>query len=98
MPFLLNHVQKSFREALDEVYNLKKFLLRQHVMEYALETSDFRMKNEVSFFFLCTDNLQSNAILLIIFLFDMTLFLLFPFQFHFCTEDIPEEVSISYLV
>jgi len=69
----MNHVQMSFREALDEVFKSGKFLLREHEMEYALEISDFRMEKEVGFFFFsCADNLQSNAIFsLIIFLSDM---------------------------
>lgn len=52
MPFLMNHVQMSFREALDEVYKSGKFLLREHEMEHALEISDFKMEEEVGFFFL----------------------------------------------
>jgi len=48
MPFLSKHVQKSFREALEEVYKLDQFPLREHVMEYALESNSF----EVGFLFL----------------------------------------------
>jgi hypothetical protein len=46
----MNHVQMSFREALDEVYRSGKFLLREHEMEHALEISDFKMEEEVGFF------------------------------------------------
>jgi len=52
MPFLSKHVQKSFREALEEVYKLDQFPLREHVMEYALESNSFEIEMQVGFLFL----------------------------------------------
>uniref|UniRef100_A0A0A9CVR9 Uncharacterized protein n=1 Tax=Arundo donax TaxID=35708 RepID=A0A0A9CVR9_ARUDO len=42
----LEHVRKSFREALDEVYKLNKFPLRQHKMKNALEGDGSEMEKE----------------------------------------------------
>jgi hypothetical protein len=62
MPFLSKHVQKSFREALEEVYKLDKFPLRQHVMEYALESNGFEMEMQVALvFFSCTYKLMPSS-------------------------------------
>ena len=52
MPFLSKHVQKSFREALKEVYRLDQFPLREHVMKYALDNNSFEMEMQVGFLFL----------------------------------------------
>lgn len=49
MPFLFKHLQMSFREALNEVYELNKFPLREHVMQYALESDGHLMEMEVFF-------------------------------------------------
>jgi hypothetical protein len=40
MTFPLNNVQKSFRDALEEVYSLNRFPLRQRRMKGALECDD----------------------------------------------------------
>ncbi|XP_039803341.1 uncharacterized protein LOC120667304 isoform X1 [Panicum virgatum] len=37
-------LKKSFREALEEVYKLDQFPLREHVMEYALESNSFEIE------------------------------------------------------
>jgi hypothetical protein len=40
MTFPLNNVQKSFRDALEEVYSLNRFPLRQRRMKGAMECDD----------------------------------------------------------
>ncbi|XP_039803342.1 uncharacterized protein LOC120667304 isoform X2 [Panicum virgatum] len=41
-------LKKSFREALEEVYKLDQFPLREHVMEYALESNSFEIEMQVT--------------------------------------------------
>ncbi|CAL4895532.1 unnamed protein product [Urochloa decumbens] len=48
---------KSFREALDEVYKLDKFPLRQHVMKYALESNGCELEME---FHNCTKGISEE--------------------------------------
>lgn len=45
-----NNVQKNFRDALDEVYKLNRFPLRQQRMKYLLENDRSIMEKEVGCF------------------------------------------------
>ncbi|CAL4902772.1 unnamed protein product [Urochloa decumbens] len=51
-------LKKSFREALDEVYKLDMFPLRQHVMKYALESDGLEFERE---FHNCTEDITEEV-------------------------------------
>lgn len=94
----LKHLQKSFKEALNEVYELNKFPLREHVMKCALESDGFLMEMEVFPRLPDIAAFQTNAIFSFLFLFYAYPFRLFLFQFHNCTKGITEEVSVCLTV